>query len=61
MLEEDGDLNKEITLLTRNFKRFLKEKVGVTSSRRQEEGDKVKVNKRDLKFEEKKENTKDKI
>lgn len=31
---EEDDLDEEMTLITRNFKRFLKKKVGVIPSRR---------------------------
>lgn len=57
MQEEDEGM----TLLTRNFKRFLKKRMRATSFRRQEDEEKGKEIKRDLKMKEKKENTKDKI
>lgn len=59
MQEEDEDVDEEMTLVTRNFKRFLKKNVVATPSRRQEE--EIKETKRNLKIKEKKENTKDKI
>lgn len=34
MQEEDEDLDEGMALLTRNFKRFLKKKVGANPSRR---------------------------
>lgn len=37
MQEEEDDFDKEMTLITKNFKRFLRKKVRATTSRKQDE------------------------
>lgn len=59
MQEENDNFGDEMTFPTLNFKKFLKNKVGGFSSRRQNEEDRGKEIKKDHKF--KKENTKEKI
>lgn len=57
---EEDDLNEKMTIITWNFRRFLRKKVGVIPSRRQEAEDRGKEIKRDAKIMEKK-NYKDKV
>lgn len=59
---EEDDLDGEIALITRNYKRFLREKVEAITSRRQDDTDKERrLRWMDLRIKEKKENSEDKV
>lgn len=59
MQGEEDNLDEKIVLIAKNFKRFPRKKVGVIPSRKQDNKDRRKGIKRDLKIKEKKENSKD--
>lgn len=59
MRGQKDDLDEETTFITRNFKRFLRKKVRLPTSRRHEDEDRAREAKKYRKIKEKKESSKE--